>query len=171
MLHVCKTLRSNKQTDRQISAKTLSLDYRKKSLAIQVRIARFRDISLIKTFCLLCRKTVDTVNWQVAKKIVVLSFYTKMSRRWLISSLKLKGFYQHDFLIINTELKRMDGIFMYFRFPEDRDAEFFCQLSFSNPEIKWPKAHGPVGHVTHRSCDTAHSETVFLVLYFTCWSK
>ena len=54
-------------------------------------IARFRDRSLIATFCPLHRKPVDAVDWQVAKKIGSLSFYTKMSRRWLISSLKLKG--------------------------------------------------------------------------------
>ena len=88
-------------------------------------IARFRDRSLIATFCPIRRKPVDTVDWQVAKKISSLSFYTKMSRRWLISSLKLKGLYRWDFLIINTELKRKDGIFMYSRSLEDRNAEVF----------------------------------------------
>ena len=88
-------------------------------------IARFRDRSLIATFCPLRRKPVDTVDWQVAKKIGSLSFYTKMSRRWLISSLKLKGLYRWDFLIINTELKRKDGNFMYSRSLEDCNAEFF----------------------------------------------
>ena len=33
------------------------------------RIARFRDRSLIATFCSLRRYTVDTVDWQVANKI------------------------------------------------------------------------------------------------------
>ena len=89
------------------------------------RIAHFRDRSLIATFCPLRRKPVDTMDWQVAKKIGSLSFYTKMSRRWLISSLKLKGLYRWDFLIINTELKRKDGIFMYSRSLEDCNAEFF----------------------------------------------
>ena len=88
-------------------------------------IGRFRDRSLIETFCPLRQKPVDTVDWQVANKIGSLSFYTKMSRRWLISSLKLKGLYQHDFLIINTELKKKDEIFMYSRFPEDRVTECF----------------------------------------------
>ena len=88
-------------------------------------IARFRDRSLIATFCPLCRKPVDTVDWQVAKKIGSLSFYTIMSQRWLISSLMLKGLYRWDFLIINIELKRKDGIFMYSRSLEDCNAEFF----------------------------------------------
>ena len=88
-------------------------------------IARFRDRSLIATFFPLRRKPVDTVDWQVAKKIGSLSFYTKMSRRWFISSLKLKGLCHWDFLIINTELKRKDGNFMYSRSLEDCNAEFF----------------------------------------------
>ena len=88
-------------------------------------IARFRDRSLIATFCPLRWKPVDTVDWQVAKKIGSLSFYTKMSRRWPISSLKLKELCRWDFLIINTELKRKDGIFMYSRSLEDCNAEFF----------------------------------------------
>ena len=88
-------------------------------------IARFRDRSLIATFFPLRRKPVDTVDWQVAKKIGSLSFYTKMSRRWLISSLKLKGLCRWDFLIINTELKRKDGNFTYSRSLEDCNAEFF----------------------------------------------
>ena len=59
-------------------------------------IASFRDRSLIATFFryvgpLLIQWTVD---WQVADKIDSLSFYTKM-----------KGFYQLDFLITNTELR------------------------------------------------------------------
>ena len=116
-------------------------------------IARFRDRSLIATFFPLHRKPVDTVDWQVAKKIGSLSFYTKMSRQWLISSLKLKGLYRWNFLIINTELKRKDGNLMYSRSLEDCNAEFFCQLSFSNQEVKWPTAHGPAvtwltSHVT-----------------------
>ena len=41
-------------------------------------IARFRDRSLIATFCPLRQKLVDTVDWQVAKKIGSLSFYTEM---------------------------------------------------------------------------------------------
>ena len=81
--------------------------------------------SLIATFCPLRRKPVDTVDWQVANKIGSLSFYTKMSRRWLILSLKLKGICRWDFLIINTELKRKDGIFMYSRSLEDCNTEFF----------------------------------------------
>ena len=88
-------------------------------------IPRFRDRSLIATFCPLRRKPVDAVDWQVAKKISSLSFYTKMSRRWLISSLKLKGLYHWDFLIINTELKRKDENFMYSMSLEDRNPEFF----------------------------------------------
>ena len=88
-------------------------------------IARFRDRSLIATFIPLRRKPVDTVDWQVAKKIGSLSFYTKMSRRWLISSLKLKGLCRWDFLIINTELKRKDGIYTYSRSLEACNAEFF----------------------------------------------
>ena len=93
-------------------------------VAVIKTIARFRDRSLITTFCLLHRKLVDAVDWQVAKKIGSLSFYTKMSRRWLISSLKLKGLYHWDFLIINTELKRKDENFMYSRSLEDRNPEF-----------------------------------------------
>ena len=49
-----------------------------------------------------------------------------MSCRWHISSLKLKGLYQHDFLIINTDLKGKDTISMYSKFPEDRVAEIFA---------------------------------------------
>ena len=44
-----------------------------------LKIARFLDRSLIATFCPLRRKPVDAVDWQVAKKIGCLSFYTKMS--------------------------------------------------------------------------------------------
>ena len=93
--------------------------------ATDASVARFPDRSLIATFCPLRRKPVDTVDWQVAKKIGSLSFYTKMSRRWLISPLKLKGLSRWDFLIINTELKRKDGIFMYSRSLEDCNADFF----------------------------------------------
>ena len=92
---------------------------------LTVDIARFRDRSLIATFCLLRRKPVDTVDWQVAKKIGSLSFYTEMSRRWLISSLKLKGLYRWNFLTINSALKRKDRNFMYSRSLEDCNAEFF----------------------------------------------
>ena len=33
---------------------------------------------------------------------------------------------------------------MYSKFPEDRVIQLFGHLSFSNPEIKRLKAHGPV---------------------------
>ena len=82
-------------------------------------------VSLISTFCPLRRFTGDAVDWRIANKIGSLSFYSKMSCRCFISSLKLKGFYQLDFLIIYTELKRKDKIFMYSKFPEDRVPLFF----------------------------------------------
>ena len=75
-------------------------------------IARFWDRFLIATFCPLHRKPVDTVDWQVAKKIGSLSYYTKMMWWLLISTPKLKGFYYWDSLVTNTEPMRKDGNFM-----------------------------------------------------------
>ena len=102
------------------------------------------------------KQTNKQTNRQINATKNITSFAKEvMSCHWLISSLKLKWFHQHDFLIINTELRRKDEIVMYSKFPEDRFPQFFGLLSFSNPEIKRPKAHGPMvtwltGHVTLR---------------------